>query len=160
MSSVASRKKSTASSTGLQIETPIAHNTFLNKAANQSTSLYQQCAQLRSRLLRIHDFAPFFAISSPPESRASTDPVTQLWDLFALGIPLCFLHNLLPDVTPLSIINTDPTSVDPTDAKAIKKAIVHFAMAADNADLINQSEQFRATELLDRNSTEGFVKVQ
>lgn len=159
MASVAARKKSVTSS-GLQIDTPlVAHTTFLNKAANQSTSLYQQCSQLRSRLLRIHDFPPFFAISAPSETRTSTDPVTQVWDCFALGVPLCFLHNLLPGVAPITNINTNPASVDPSDEKAIKKAILHFAMAIGNTDLYDQTEQFRATQLLDRSSTEGFVKV-
>ncbi|TDL24156.1 hypothetical protein BD410DRAFT_802027 [Rickenella mellea] len=157
MSSVAARKKSIVSTNGLQIETPVAHNTFLNKSAAQSTSLYQQCAQLRASLMRIHDFAAYFAIAS--EARSSTDPVTQLWDCFALGVPLCFLHNLLPGVSPITIINCDPASIDPTDEKAVKKAILHFAMAVSNTDLVDQTEQFRATQLLDRTSTEGFVKV-
>ena len=160
MASVASRKKSVTSTSGLQIDTPlVANNTFLNKAANQSTSLYQQCSQLRARLLRIHNFPPFFAISAPSESRSSTDPVTQVWDCFALGTPLCFLHNLLPNVVPITSVKTDPSSVDPTDEKAVKKAIIHFAMAIGNTDLYDQTEQFRATQLLDRSSTEGFVKA-
>jgi len=96
MASVAGRKKSVISNTGLQIDTPIANNTLLNKSASQSTSLYQQCSSLRARLMRIHNFPDFFAIASPPESRHSTDPVTQLWDCFALGIPLCYIFNLLP----------------------------------------------------------------
>lgn len=160
MSSAAGRKKSVVSTAGLQIETPVANNTFLNKSAAQSTSLYQQCTQLRARLMRIYDFSPYFAINAPSETRTSTDPVTQLWDCFALGVPLCFLYNLLPNVSPISSIDTNPEAIDPADEKSIKKAIVHFAMAiANSTDLFDQSEQFRATQLLDRKSTEGFVKV-
>ena len=158
MSNVAGRKKSVASTTGLQIETPIAHSTFLNKSANQSTSLYQQCAQLRTRLLQIQDFTTYFNLSSS-QSRSNPDPVSQLWDCFALGAPLCFLHNLMPGVTPISQINTNPDAVDPTDLRASKKAIVHFAMAISHTDLFDQNDQFRATELMDRESTDGFVKV-
>ena len=110
--------------------------------------------------MRIHDFPPYFAIHAPSETRTSTDPVTQLWDCFALGAPLCFLYNLLPDVAPISNIETNPETIDPTDEKAVKKAIVHFAMAIGRAGLYDQSEQFRATQLLDRSSTEGFVKVR
>ncbi|KAH8119326.1 hypothetical protein DFH11DRAFT_1501691 [Phellopilus nigrolimitatus] len=155
--SVAGRKKSVASSTGLQIETPVAHNTFLNKSAASSTSLYQQCSQLRARLLRVYSFPPYFAISANPETRTSIDPVTQLWDCFALGVPLCFLHNLLPNVVPITNVETDPESIDTQNGRAIKKAIVHFAMAIGNTDLYDQTDQFTATQLLDRSSTEGFV---
>ncbi|EJD03053.1 uncharacterized protein FOMMEDRAFT_20220 [Fomitiporia mediterranea MF3/22] len=154
------RKKSVISTVGLQIDTPVAHNTFLNKSAASSTSLYQQCSQLRSRLLRIQTFPAYFAISSGSESRTSVDPVTQLWDCFALGVPLCFLHNLLPNVTPITIVDTDPASIDPENSKAAKKAIVHFAMAIGGIpDLYDSTEQFTATQLLDRSTTEGFVKV-
>ena len=74
--------------------------------------------------------------------------------------PIPFLYNLLPDVAPISNIETNPETIDPTDEKAVKKAIVHFAMAIGRAGLYDQSEQFRATQLLDRSSTEGFVKVR
>lgn len=33
-------------------------------------------------------------------------------------------------------------------------------MAIGNTDLFDQSDQFRATQLLDRGSTDGFVKVR
>lgn len=156
----AGRKKSVISTAGLQIDTPIAHNTFLNKSAATSTSLYQQCSQLRARLLLVHGFTPYFVISSGSETRTSVDPVTQLWDCFALGVPLCFLHNLLPNVTPIASIDTDPASIDVDNGKAVKKAIVHFAMAiSNNPELNDTTEQFIATQLLDRRSTDGFVKV-
>ena len=159
MSNVAGRKKSVASTNGLQIETPVAHTTFLNKSANQSTSLYQQCAQLRARLLQIPDFTIYFDISCAGSNEKNTDPVTQLWDCFSLGVPLCYLHNLMPGTNPISQVNTDPEAVDTEDGRAIKKAIVHFAMAISQTDLVDQNDQFRATQLLNRESTEGFVKV-
>ena len=53
MSTAAARKKSV-------VEMPVAHNTLLNKAASQSTSLYQQSSALRANLLRIHRFHLFF----------------------------------------------------------------------------------------------------
>ncbi|THH09802.1 hypothetical protein EW145_g1760 [Phellinidium pouzarii] len=159
MSAAAGRQRSVVSSTGLQIETPVAHNTFLNKSAATSTSLYQQCSQLRARLVRVHDFPPYFAINAHPESRTSVDPVTQLWDCFALGVPLCFLHNLLPNAPQITSVETNPDSIDMQNSKAIKKAIVHFAMAIGNTDIYDQADQFTATQLLDRSSTNGFVKV-
>ncbi|KAI5120645.1 hypothetical protein M0805_007982 [Coniferiporia weirii] len=155
MSAAAGRKKSVIST----IDTPVAHNTFLNKSAASSTSLYQQCLQLRARLLRVHNFLPYFTVNAKSETRTSIDPVTQLWDCFALGVPLCFLHNLLPNVTQIPGVDTDPDAIDPQNDKAIKKAIVHFAMTVGNTDIYDQTDRFTATQLLDRSSTEGFVKA-
>jgi cell division control protein 24 len=156
MASVAGRKKSIISNTGLQIDTPVANNTLLNKSASQSTSLYQQCSLLRARLMRIHDFPDFFAIASPPDSRHSTDPVTQLWDCFSLGIPLCYIFNLLPPpVVPIKI-DTDPNTFDVSDLRAKKRAIALFAMQIRQ---VSQCEPFTVTDLWDRNSTDGLVKV-
>ncbi|EED84534.1 predicted protein [Postia placenta Mad-698-R] len=157
MASAAGRKKSVISATTPTIESPIANNTLLNKAASQSTSLYQQCSALRTRLLQVQDFPEWFTVSSPPDSsRRSTDPVTQLWDCFALGVPLCYLFNLLP--APFSPINidTDPKSFDATNEKTKKRSIALFSMQIKQ---LEGCEQFTVTELWDRNSTDGFVKV-
>ena len=55
MSSVAGRKRSLAAPPVPHIDSlvaaPVAHDSFLNKSAAQSTSTYQQCSHLRSRLL-------------------------------------------------------------------------------------------------------------
>jgi len=156
MTSVAGRKKSIISSS--QIDNPVANNTLLNKAASQSTSLYQQCSSLRARLLRIRGFSDFFALSAPPDSsRQSTDPVTQLWDCFALGTPLCYLFNLLPPPSTAINIETDPNSVDITNERTKKRAIALFSMQVKQ---LEQCEQFTVTDLWDRNSTDGFVKVR
>ncbi|TFY76008.1 hypothetical protein EWM64_g8002 [Hericium alpestre] len=150
-------KKSIISSAAVSIDIPIANNTLLNKAASQSTSLYQQCSSLRTTLLRIYGFSDFFALSAPPDSlRQSTDPVTQLWDCFALGTPLCYLYNLLPPpATPIAV-NTDPATVDIHNERTKKRAIALFAMQIKQ---LSQAEQFTVTDLWDRNSTDGLVKV-
>ncbi|KII92357.1 hypothetical protein PLICRDRAFT_37127 [Plicaturopsis crispa FD-325 SS-3] len=154
MASAAGRKKSIISSS---IDTPVANNTLLNKAASQSTSLYQQCSSLRARLLRIHGFAPFFAIASGSgDSRQSTDPVTQLWDVFALGVPLCYIYNLLPPpATPIST-DTDPATFNVDNERQKKRAIALFAMQIRQ---LPGCEPFTVTDLWDRNSTDGLVKV-
>ncbi|KAH7927495.1 hypothetical protein BV22DRAFT_1111043 [Leucogyrophana mollusca] len=157
MANVAARKKSIASNPGLVIETPVAHNTLLNKAASQSTSLYQQCSALRSRLMRIPEFSDYFILSSPSGSlRQSTDPVTQLWDCFALGIPLCYLFNLLPSKTSPIALNTDPAAFDPSNERTKKRAIALFAMRVNE---VENCEQFTVTDLWERHSTDGLVKV-
>jgi cell division control protein 24 len=134
---------------------PIANNTLLNKAASQSTSLYQQCSSLRARLMRIQGFAPFFALSSA-DSRSSTDPVTHLWDLFSLGVPLCYIFNLLPPpITPVNI-DTFP-DFDVNDDRLKKRAIALFAMGVKQ---VPQTEAFTVRDLWDRESTDGLVKVR
>jgi cell division control protein 24 len=157
MSAPSSRKKSIVSSVGPSIDLPVAHNTLLNKSASQSTSLYQQCSSLRTRLLRIKDFQRYFALASPPHlSRQSTDPVTQLWDCFALGVPLCFLFNLLPPpITPINV-NTAPDEFDVSNERDKKRAIALFSMQIRQ---LEDCEQFTVTDLYNRDSTDGFVKV-
>lgn len=158
MANVAGRKKSIASNPGLVIETPVVNNNILNKAASASTSLYQQCSSLRARLMRIPNFSHFFILSAPNgDLRQSTDPVTQLWDCFTLGIPLCFLFNLLPPpARPIAEISTDPATFDLSNEKEKKRAIAKFAMRLSE---INNCERFTVSDLWDRHSTDGLVKV-
>ena len=159
MANVAGRKKSIISNAALVIETPIANNNILNKAASASTSLYQQCSSLRARLMRIPNFSHFFILSSPNGNlRQSTDPVTQLWDCFTLGIPLCFLFNLLPPPTrSIAEISTDPATFDLSNEKEKKRAIAKFAMRLSEID---NCERFTVSDLWDRHSTDGLVKVR
>ena len=157
MSTPSTRKKSIVSSVGPSIDPPVANNTLLNKSASQSTSLYQQCSSLRARLLRIKDFPPYFALASPPgSSRQSTDPVTQLWDCFALGVPLCYLFNLLPPPIIRININTVPDQFDASNERDKKRAIALFSMQIRQ---LEDCEQFTVTDLYNRDSTDGFVKV-
>ncbi|KAG1742924.1 hypothetical protein EDB19DRAFT_1850350 [Suillus lakei] len=157
MANVATRKKSIAANPGLVIETPVANNNILNKAASQSTSLYQQCSSLRTRLMRIPGFSNFFILSSQSGSlRQSTDPVTQLWDCFSLGISLCFLYELLPGRTNPPTVKTDPSVFDVSNERAKKHAIAVFVMNIKNLD---NCEQFTVTDLWERHSTDGLVKV-
>ena len=156
MSAAAGRKKSVISTSTPTIELPVANNTLLNKAASQSTSLYQQCSALRTRLLHVRDFGQWLSVSSPPDSsRRSTDPVTQLWDCFVLGYPLCYLFNLLPDSYKHIDVHTDPASFDNSE-KARKRAILLFAGRIPE---IEGCEGFTLSEFVDRNSTDGLVKV-
>ncbi|OBZ68119.1 hypothetical protein A0H81_11928 [Grifola frondosa] len=101
MSAVAGRKKSMVSIAPPLIDSPVANNTLLNKAASQSTSLYQQCSSLRTRLMHVHKFAEWFSLAALPDSsRRSTDPVTQLWDVFALGAPFAIFSTSCPSHSP------------------------------------------------------------
>ncbi|KAF9071665.1 hypothetical protein BDP27DRAFT_1418775 [Rhodocollybia butyracea] len=163
MASVAGRKKSVVSSTGLPIDSPVANNTLLNQAA--ITSLYQECSRLRSRLMRIRGFDYYFKLASSDDSRQSTDPVTQLWDLFSLGISLCYLFDLLPEdegFTKLnnSEFNNEQFEQNPNRAK--KHSILMFAMQLTSkavTQYIPDCEPFTVTELWLRSSNDGLVKV-
>lgn len=157
MSAAAARKKSIISASTPNIDMPVANNTLLNKAASQSTSLYQQCSALRTRLLHVRDFSQWLTVSSPPDSsRRSTDPVTQLWDCFVLGFPLCYLFNLLPEPYKRIDVNADPASFDNSE-RARKRAMLMFAGRILE---IEGCEGFTLSEFVDRNSTDGLVKVR
>jgi cell division control protein 24 len=158
MASVSGRKKSVISPGNIQVDIPVGTNTLLNKAASQSTSLHQQCSVLRSRLLRVHGFAHFFALSSPTGSfHSPAEAVNTIWDCFALGTPLCYIFNLLPPpITPIDI-ETDPRSVDIGNERAKKRAIALFAIQVKQ---LNHGEPFTVTDLWDRTNPGGFVKVR
>lgn len=163
MASVAGRKKSIVSSAGLQIDTPVANNTLLNQAA--ITSLYQECSRLRARLMCIRGFQYYFNLIASDDSRRSTDPVTQLWDLFSYGIPLCFIFDQLPEGQGFNKINNsdfDPEKYDANPDREKKHAIALFAMQIRSdkvAQNIPNCELFTVTDLWDRRSNDGLVKV-
>ncbi|THV05107.1 hypothetical protein K435DRAFT_850307 [Dendrothele bispora CBS 962.96] len=158
----AGRKKSIVSNAGFQIDTPIANNTLLNQAA--ITSLYQECSRLRSRLMHIRGFSKYFQLVSN-DSRQSTDPVTQLWDLFSYGIPLCYIFDQLPEHEGFNKINNSEFNKDQYESnpdRAKKHGIALFAMQVRSekvAQNIPECESFTVTDLWDRGSTDGLVKV-
>ncbi|KAG8905074.1 hypothetical protein FRB99_000722 [Tulasnella sp. 403] len=168
MASVPSRKKSLVGANGAIpfIDIPQQSNQLLNKSASASTSLYQQCSQLRAKLVRIHGFAPFLSLAAPLSSASSrqsqsTDPVRQLWDCLALGTPLCFLYDLLPG-RPALDINTNPDQLDVDNVKEKKRATAKFIIAI--TEMKNAGgwpcDVFTISELhSEARDTNGFVKV-
>ncbi|KAJ7218095.1 hypothetical protein GGX14DRAFT_495554 [Mycena pura] len=158
------RKKSIISTAGLPSDAPMAHNTLLNKSASQSVSLYQRCSALRARLMQIRGFLYYFSIASP-DSRQSTDPVTQLWDLFSLGISLCYIFDQLPEDGGFNKINHSEFNQEQYEAnpdRAQKHAIALFAMQIRMEKVttsIPGCELFTVTDLWNRDSTDGLVKV-
>ncbi len=161
MASVAGRKKSIASTTGLQIDTPVANNTLLNKSASQTVSLYQKCSALRNNLMRIEGFSPFFTIAASSDSRRSTDPVAQVWDVLSLGITLCFLYNKV------TFENHDPVPEHhfedwDNSEKANKRFVAWFIMRIKGMQLAGWEgcEEFTISDLRTRESTDGLVKVR
>lgn len=161
----AGRKKSIISQTGV-IETPSPAVNNLNKSASQSTSLYQQCSSLKSRLLRVRGFSDYFGLITSTDSRQSADPVTQLWQLFSFGIPLCYLFDQLPDSLGLPKINYstfNPDKYETNPDREKKHAIMLFSMRVRTPEFaakVPGGEIFIPTELQTRESTDGLVKVR
>lgn len=116
--------------------------------------------------MRIVGFSPYFSLSSSPDSRRSTDPVTQLWDLFSTGTPLCYIFDQLPEDAGFNKINNSSFDAEQYEAnpdRVKKRAIALFAMQIREekvAKAIPGCEPFTVTDLWDRNSTDGLVKVR
>jgi cell division control protein 24 len=152
---------------------PQAANTIGNKPAVAGSSLYQACLALRDRLWCVQGFGenylsealstpstpatPSPSASEPAASRpiSSFDPVTQLWQLFRLGAPLCALFNHLKPNTALTI-NPDANR---SNANECKKQVAKFIIALQNELQWDPDDCFTVSQLY-LNDTNGFVKVR
>lgn len=151
-----------ASVAGRHIDTRFQSTSILNKSASESSSLYQKCASLLDKLLRIRGFAECF-----PEltsSLDSKDPVTQIWDILSTGTPLCYIFDQLPPEDGLKQIGNYSLRQHsgPNLDRAKKRAIALFIMQLREEKLLQripECEMFMVTDLLDRHSTNGLVKV-
>ncbi|KAJ7017477.1 Pleckstrin homology domain-containing protein [Mycena alexandri] len=127
-------------------------------------SLSAHCAKLLARLMLIRGF-PNYVSRLPVASIDTNDPITQLWDMFALGVPLCYIFDLLPEDCGFNKINHSEFIEEQYDAnpdRAKLHATVLFAMQIRTekvADHIPDCEAFTVTDLWDRNSTDGFAKA-
>lgn len=132
--------------------------------------LYQQCVGLRGRLSSIQGFQEFLDLAVDPSSveSRSADPVHQLWECFSLGVPLCFLWNLLPPpATPTRTLFAQlyrdqmPTTTERQRATAeFLQRILQVRKAHPNAFPFLSHELFILRDLInDRNNISGFAKV-
>ncbi|UZJ53026.1 hypothetical protein CBS101457_002346 [Exobasidium rhododendri] len=161
----------------LMLGAPLAANTIGNKPAVAGSSLYQACLTLRDRLWCVPGFGEAFlsqggeeavggfssalpspnGLSSPANSRPrinASDPVTQLWQCFRLGAPLCWLFNNLKPRNEL-VINPDANR---SNANECKKQVAKFIIAL-NHELAWDSDDIFTVSQLYLNDTNGFVKV-
>ncbi|CBQ71165.1 related to CDC24-GTP/GDP exchange factor for Cdc42p [Sporisorium reilianum SRZ2] len=161
---------------------PAAANTIANKQAVAGSSLYQACLNLRDRLYSVPGFGEAYldemaatnsAVSpstasdplsptagsptSPtgaPARKSSSDPVTQLWQCFRLGSPLCALFNTMnPDVE--LPVNPDANR---SNANACKAQVMKFIIALKEKLGWDPDDIFTVSQLY-LNDTNGFVKV-
>lgn len=160
---------------------PLAANTIANKQAVAGSSLYQACLNLRDRLYSVPGFGEAYldelsvtsAVSSSsnpdplsptarsptsptdaPAPKSSSDPVTQLWQCFRLGSPLCALFNTMsPDVE--LPVNPDANR---SNANACKAQVMKFIIALKEKLGWDPDDIFTVSQLY-LNDTNGFVKV-
>lgn len=123
---------------------------------DQWTYLFQQCLLLRARLARIPELLPWFSIASQRSSRRTSDPVNQLWDLFAFGVPLCLIFNLLAPPKDAIEIDLDPGNFDVDDIKTHELAISLFVTKLRAA---GKTVEFTEIDLRNRH-IDGLFKVR
>ncbi|KAJ1019972.1 hypothetical protein NDA16_004253 [Ustilago loliicola] len=159
---------------------PAAANTIANKQAVAGSSLYQACLNLRDRLYCVPGFGeayldemvaansatspsdPLSPTSGSPTSptgassarKSSSDPVTQLWQCFRLGSPLCALFNTMNPQVELPV-NPDANR---SNANACKAQVMKFIIALKEKLGWDPDDIFTVSQLY-LNDTNGFVKV-
>lgn len=162
---------------------PIAANTIGNKPAVAGSSLYQACLSLRDKLWCVPNFGETWlanlnesvsptdatnsstGISTTPHSPKATynttkskinasDPVTELWQCFRLGAPLCWLFNAMGPAEDL-FINPDANR---SNANECKKQVAKYIMAVRQELGWSTEEMFTVSQLY-LNDTNGFVLV-
>lgn len=144
---------------------PLAANTMANKPAIAGSSLYQACLTLLDRLWCVPQFGELFLLTGDenvldgngekkrPEM-SSSDPVTQLWQCFRLGAPLCWLINQLQPRNELPI-NPDANR---SNANECKRQVAKFIIALNSELGWDSSDIFTISQLY-LNDTNGFVSV-
>ena len=161
---------------------PAAANTIANKQAVAGSSLYQACLNLRDRLYSVPGFGEAYldemvaansavsptSVSDPlspssgsptsptaaPARKSSSDPVTQLWQCFRLGSPLCALFNTMNPEVELPV-NPDANR---SNANACKAQVMKFIIALKQNLGWDPDDIFTVSQLY-LNDTNGFVKV-
>lgn len=105
----------------ISIDMPVATSSVVNKTANRSASLYQNCLEARALMRRVPGFetGPWI-LNNPLQYEAQPepltprtphtlhssnplDPVSQTLEIVRLGSSLCYLYNALHDAKPEAI---------------------------------------------------------
>ncbi|KAF9459943.1 hypothetical protein BDZ94DRAFT_1311912 [Collybia nuda] len=96
---------------------------------NAEAMLTFLCSKLLLRLTHICGFDFYFSLLPSFEGNESSDPISQVRNLFSLGIPLCYIFDLLPAEEGfakinMSRFNTEEFAANPTREK--NRAISFF----------------------------------
>ncbi|KAH6912989.1 Dbl homology domain-containing protein [Coprinopsis sp. MPI-PUGE-AT-0042] len=139
-------------------------NALANQGASRSTHLEQLCLSLRARLLNVKGFQKYFdMVQKTGDTKGSTDAVTELWDVFSLGISLCYIFDLLPD--PFPKINNSQFDQDRYEAnpdREKRRAIALLARQLGTTDAMTRIpglKRIDTEDLWDRTSTTGLTKI-
>lgn len=140
-----------------------------------ASSLYQDCLRIRDRLWHVDGYGPAFLAHNPPSDPSSdsnegpTDPVSQLWYIFRLGLPLCVLFNYLdpPKPLPTDLFTQEEGElwpcgyVMPRTHKQAKKFVAQFVIAVNKELGIRGDDGFFVSHLFSDNTGAlvGAVKV-
>lgn len=134
---------------------PLGSDSIINKKADPAQGLYQTCSTLRERLKDVHGFDEFFAEAIDRSPDDAEDPVTQLWNIFKLGSPLCYLFNAS---APKVAIPDEFVHLRTDDVREQKKAAFQFLKGVRDEYPELQEDTFIITHLYS-DDTNGFVKV-
>ncbi|KAF7318746.1 Rho guanine nucleotide exchange factor scd1 [Mycena chlorophos] len=134
-------------------------STSQNGTSVDDPALRAKCTRLRAVLPKIRGFNRYLALVS------NANPTIELWDLFSLGVPLCYLFDLVAEGRGLTKIDQseyDAEMLAESPERAKKHAIALFAMQIRSdavARDIPGCEPFTVNELWDRDSTQGLNKA-
>lgn len=135
---------------------PVPANVPGNRPLASGAGLYQICVALRERLWCVPGFGAAFLEPASPGMLPQYDPVTQLWQCFRLGTPLCVLFNALAPEYAREL----PLSVEGnlSSANACKALVMRFLIALKDQLGWAPEDTFTVTQLY-VNDTNGFVRV-
>lgn len=135
---------------------PVPANVPGNRPPASGAGLYQICLALHERLWCVPGFGAAFLEPASPGMLPQCDPVTQLWQCFRLGTPLCVLFNALaPEYARKLPLNVEGNL---SSANACKALVMRFLIALKEQLGWTPEETFTVTQLY-VNDTNGFVRV-
>ena len=131
------------------------------------SGLFQSCLQLGERLARVPGFERDFPLRSKSKRRDSSsstgsssephDPVSQLWQYFRQGKPLCVLFNVYATYAHIAPISYRVES-KLSNANACKALVMRFILALKERLGWDPEDTFTVSQLY-LSDTNGFVRV-
>lgn len=152
-----------------------------NQQPAGAVSLYQACIDTRDRLWRLPGFGPaFLATAAAPPSASDADgapldpcvegmgfPVTHLWHVLRLGVPLCVIFNKLQTQKPIQYPQLTPEQGEPCcpggqlvprGYQQAKRYVAQFIMNLQSQLGFKAEDNFTVSQLY-VDDTNGLVKV-
>ncbi|KAI7866811.1 hypothetical protein BDF14DRAFT_1875102 [Spinellus fusiger] len=121
------------------------------------SSLYHTCRSVLDRLSSVKGIQAYLDMDTTLQhtpTPMSSDPLTKLWHLCRLGIPLCTLYNALDPEVRLTFEH-NPTLSETNNAKVV---VYRFLLACREQLKFTDEDLFAITDIY-LDDTNGFVKV-